>query len=237
MRHALPIDSRQWARITDVVRVEAAAQAARVAAARYATVLAGVAAELVQASLPSAHTLMFAHDIRDGATDITMMTIRDDCGALLWHGADFYQPSPAELTAGIALLDDAVVEEVTTTIQQAYDTGHAGFTTVTAAHPDLLRLHLLELNIPDAVRRGRASSTNLAAPIPDTSGSTGGADPSVTPALAAAADPMAAATIDVDLLAVILARETSVMDPDDVPALMVVIRAEAGDAQAPPPAR
>lgn len=150
------------------------------AAEGYAAVLAGVAAELIQASLPSAYTLMFHHDIRDGVTDITMMTIRDDGGALLWHGEDFYQPSPAEMTAGIAVLDDAVVEEVTNTIQQAYDTGHAAFTAVAAAHPDLLRWHLLELNIPDAVRRGRARSTSIAASAPDNSGCTSGADPHST---------------------------------------------------------
>jgi hypothetical protein len=97
-------------------------------------------------------------------------------------------------------------------------------------------LHLLELNIPDAVRRGRARSTNLATPVPDTAGSTGDADPSATSARATVANTPAAATIDLDLLAMILARETSVVDPDDVHALMVVIRAAAGDAQMPPPA-
>ena len=45
----------------------------------------------------------------------------------------------------------------------------ASFTPVAAAQaPDLLRLRLLELNIPDAIQRGRARSASIATPVPGT---------------------------------------------------------------------
>ncbi|HLL66427.1 MAG TPA: hypothetical protein VK453_11860 [Micromonosporaceae bacterium] len=212
MRHARLIQAAEWDAITDVTRVAAAARTAQQAAADYAAVLAGVAAALIHASLPAAHTLMFDIDVRDGVTDITLLTVRDLTGALLWHGEDFYQPTPDEITAGVAVLDAGVVEAVTTTIQEAYDAGRGVFTTVTAGPADLLGMNLLELNILAALRH---DPTRTADTAPDT-------------------EPV---SINLDLLAAVLARETSVMDPDDVDALMAVVRAAAASDHAHRPAR
>jgi hypothetical protein len=224
MRSARVIDPHEWEAATDVGRVGAAARVAQQAAEDYAAVLAGVAAALVRASLPGAQTLMFDVDIRDGATDITVLTIRDLNGALLWHGDDFYQPSPDELTTGIALLDDGAVEAITNTIQEAYDVDRGVFATVNVIHPDLLGMNLLELNIPTALRRRATPLVNTGA-VPRSRADTA-ADCATAPA-----------SIDPDLLAAILAQKTSVVDPADVNALMAVVRAAANRRHTERPTR
>jgi Na+/H+-translocating membrane pyrophosphatase len=83
------------------------------------------------------------------------------------------------------VLDAGVVEAVTNTIQEAYDAGRGVFTTVTATPADLLGMNLIELNIPAALRRDAARTAEAAPDNVPTS-------------------------IGLDLLAVVLARETSV---------------------------
>jgi hypothetical protein len=204
-----------WRVLTDPDAATAADWRARVAASsRYATRRAATAAQMLRALFPAAHRVVF--DLVDefgSETRVDLLAIRDAAGGLLWHAdAPARQPDPvaavgAEAPCGPVLprIDERAREAIEELIADAEETAD-GFFRRTDDEP-----------YPGRTRRGLLDVGQHPHEL-------------VVPDALDAAQRLTVDSIDLDRLADLLRGETSVIDPDDVDALMAVIRAAAGAA-------
>lgn len=210
-----------WRVLTDPDAAAATDWRARVAASRhYATRRAATAAQMLRALFPAAHRVVF--DLVDefgSETRVDLLAIRDAAGGLLWH-ADAPAPHIAPVAVAgsetpcgpvLARIDERTREAIEELIADAEETAD-GFFRRTDDEP-----------YPGLTRRGLLDVSQHPHEL-------------VVPDALDAADRLTVDSIRLDHLADLLRRETSVIDPADVDALMAVIRSAAGAAEDTRPA-
>lgn len=152
--HRLPVnlDVRQFVE-TDQ-RLSDARRYHEWAAGQYATECCRATAQLVRQLLPASAILTFdKQESIGGDTEIELISIRGESGALLWYN-DVALTTHPDMTAGCdpRLLPFDALRTIESQLSEAYDTQTGQFTTSTEDAPeDLAEPNLLELSISDVL--------------------------------------------------------------------------------------
>ncbi len=202
-----PVEHPDAATTTDWRATDAASN-------RYATRRAAAAAQMLRTLFPAAHRVVFERtEESDSVVRVDLLTIRTTAGTLIWYDDTFAKhPDAVALAEAEAhggsvrpRIDAATRGAIEELIADAEDTGRGYFSSADEApHPDAKNTEVF----PPGDLRELVIADELAA-------------------LAT----LRVDSIDLDRLADLLRRETAVIDPADVDALMATIRQAAGAAQ------
>jgi hypothetical protein len=130
-----------------------------------------VAAAMVRELLPTAHRIVFnTWEDDHGACQTMLAYVRDETGALLWHGDDFDEHPDAVGLANVEAyggqprirLEWRTVSAIEEALREAYDAW--GFDTSDEHAPGHVEANLLELTIPDALTAGSGTPPPSAPP-------------------------------------------------------------------------
>lgn len=121
-----------------------------------------LAATMLRELLPTAHRVVFDAWEDDDERRVTLAYIRDDTGALLWHGCDFAAHPDAVGLANIEAyggparvhLDHQATDVVEDLLCEAYRTSAGFFAVSDEDSPGRYEANLLELVVAEAVAAG-----------------------------------------------------------------------------------
>lgn len=154
-----------WNAVYGDRRVDATDQVLAEARRHYADAVTCLAARMFRELLPDAHTVVFNKDEDDNGTRITLVTIRNASGELMWHEEGPYlrfasYPEAVALAELVAYGDRQYVEfgeetlkAIRSLLKDAYNTRPGHFETTDEPHPDgsIYDGNLLKLVVPDEV--------------------------------------------------------------------------------------